>query len=92
MSPSMVLDTASIIALVSNVAATVGVVMFNKQVVRYGFMAMVFLSALHMITTYLGCVVMLRMKVFEYKDANFKTIFIMAMVISKLAGFFCGEI
>lgn len=74
------MDMTSIIALVSNVAATVGVVMFNKQVVRYGFMAMVFLSALHMMTTYLGLVVLLRMKVFEYKDANFRSVFLMAFV------------
>ncbi|KAI9034297.1 triose-phosphate transporter family-domain-containing protein [Hyaloraphidium curvatum] len=65
--------------LAGNVAATVGIVMFNKQVVRLGFMAMVFLSALHMIATYIGCVVMLRLKVFEYKDAAFRTVFIMAM-------------
>lgn len=80
MTQSTTFDLTVIGILVLNVVSAVGIVMSNKQVVAYNYKAIVFLSALHMIFTYGGLDVMMRMGVFGFKDANLKSVLVMSFV------------
>lgn len=75
------LDALTIAGMVGNVASVVGVVIMNKYIVSVdNFNYMVFLSFMHLVFTYLGCAVLLKLGVFTYKPATVKQVLPLAMV------------
>ena len=69
-SPVKFVDISILIAMISNVLCSVGLISINKQLFKYShFEFMLILSFLHYVFTSLSCHLMIYLRIFESKDA-----------------------